>query len=149
MKNVLKTLGFIALIAIIGISLTTCDSDSGNGNNNNNDNDNGGTTGDGTMTIGSKLYGSEIPIYDYDYINKEIIPFEYDSSIELTGGSYGSAFSKGWGDDHIEINASIMNNKLYFDIGEIPDAKLFPLRNPLTSNASNVKGIELSTLTYN
>ena len=59
MKNKIKLIGFIALMAIIGFSMTACNSGGGDGGSNSSNNNNGSS---GTMTLTANRIGSEDPL---------------------------------------------------------------------------------------
>ena len=69
MKNLIKLLGIIALVAVIGFSMAACPQEAGNNNNNNNNGENGGSDGGGENPGGQEpvLGSGTSGDFTYDY----------------------------------------------------------------------------------
>lgn len=100
-----------------------------------------------SSAIGNRLYVSDFPVFDYD--TDKVVPFEFDGKIDLLSNGW-TCFLDDWENpaDPLEIPAFVVNNKLSFDTGEIPNELLLPLGDGLYSTPPNVKGRIVQSFSY-
>jgi len=127
MKNYVKWFGIIALVVIVGFSMTACPTG---------DNDDGGNNGGGNAVIGAKLeLSGQVYTMTFNQTNYTVTFPEYKGNLTLSDGNGGTATITG---GKVNYTIETPNNLLASDFDD-----LFYGYDNVTANVSNVKWFRL------